>query len=104
MDISVRDDILVNALSDTFESYLDNRLMAVYSDELLYSRRILSKSGTAENEDGTENRVLMMSILSEDRSDVICTACICVNGTSSSITNAVFIEKLFSVLESMKII
>lgn len=104
MDISVRDDILVNALSDTFESYLDNRLMTVYSDELLYSRRILTKSGTAENEDGTENRVLMMSVLSEDRSDVICTACICVNGTSSSITNAVFIEKLFSVLESMKII
>lgn len=104
MDFSVKDDILVNALSDTFESYLDNRLIAGYSDELLYSRRILTKSGTAENEDGTENRVLMMSVLAENRSDVICTACICVNGTSSSITNAVFIEKLFSVLESMKII
>lgn len=104
MDIAVQDDILVNALSDTFESYLDNRLMAIYPDELLYSRRILTKSGTAEKEDGTENRVLMMSILNEERSDVICTACICVNGTDFSITNAAFIEKLFSVIESMKII
>lgn len=104
MDIFVRDDILVNALSDTFESYLDNRLMAAFPDELLYSRRILTKSGTAENEDGTENRVLMMSVLTEDRSDVICTACICVNNTGSSITNAAFIEQLFPVLESMKII
>ena len=104
MDISVRDDILVNALSDTFESYLNDRLIAIYPKELLYSRRILTKSGTAENEDGTENRVLMMSILNEERSDVICTACICVNGTSSSITNAVFIEKLFSVLKSIKIV
>lgn len=104
MNISVRDDILVNALSDTFESYLDNRLTTIYSDELLYSKRILAKSGTAENADGTENRILMMSILNDERSDVICSACICVNGTSSSITNAVFIEKLLSVLESMEII
>ena len=99
MDISVRDDILVNALSDTFESYLNDRLIAIYPKELLYSRRILTKSGTAENEDGTENRVLMMSILNEERSDVICTACICVNGTSSSPT--LFSLKSFSLYSSL---
>lgn len=104
MDIKVKDDILNNALSDTFEYYLDENLKCSYSEDLLYSRRILTKSGTAERGDGTENRVLIMSILNEDRSDVLCSACICVNGTSYSISNAEFIDKLLIVLKSTGII
>lgn len=101
IEINVKDDILNNALEDTFESYLSDKVRSEYSQDLLESRRILCKSGTAENSNGTENRVLMMTLLNKDRTNVIGTACICVNNSSYSIGNDVFIIKLLNVFESI---
>jgi len=98
IDVSVEHDLLNNSLEDTFESYLTDRVRNEFSAELLESRRFLAKSGTAENSNGTENRTLTMTILSNDRKEVIGSACICVNNASWLITNDEFIIKLLNVL------
>lgn len=105
MDIDVENDILNNALEDTFESYLTNSLRGTYPEELLTSRRILAKSGTAENADGTENRTIVLTLLNETRSDVVCTACISVNHVHvGSIANTPLLDKLMQVLYTMEMI
>ena len=105
MDIDVENDILNNALEDTFESYLTNSLRAAYPNELLTSRRILAKSGTAENADDTENRTIVLTLLNETRSDVVCSACISVNHVRvGSIGNAPLLDKLLLVLYAMEMI
>lgn len=104
IDINVEQDILNNALEDTFESYLTDRVRSEFSSELLNSRRFLAKSGTSENSDGTENRSFVLTVLSHDRKEVIGTACICVNNTSLSISNDVFIIKLLNVLTAIDVL
>lgn len=105
MDINVKQDILNNALEDTFESYLTNNLRTRYPEELLTSRRLLAKSGTAENADGTENRTIMLTLLNETRTDVVCSACISVNNAAvGEIGNEPLIDKLLQVLYAMEIL
>lgn len=105
LSVDVENDILNNAMEDTFESYISDSLRAKYPAELLASRRLLAKSGTAENTDGTENRTIMLTLLNEDRSDVVCSACISVNHASvGSIGNGPLIDKLLQVMYAMEIL
>ncbi len=105
LDVDVEKDILNNALEDTFESYLTNGLRAKYPNELLTSRRLLAKSGTAENADKTENRTIMLTLLNENRSDVVCSACISVNHVpEGSISNESLIDKLLQVMYTIEIL
>ena len=105
LEVDVEKDILNNALEDTFISYLTDSLRAKYPNELLTSRRLLAKSGTAENADKTENRTIMLTLLNENRSDVVCSACISVNHVpEGSISNESLIDKLLQVMYAMEIL
>ena len=105
LQIDVENDILNNALEDTFESYITPNLRQKFPDKLLSSRRILAKSGTAELGNGNDNRVLMMTVMNKERTNVICSACIAINNISpNTITNEVLIEKLLYTLSTIGII
>ena len=103
LDVDKEDDILIHAMADTFESYLTDALKNEFSADLLSSRRFLAKSGTAENAD-SENRVMMLTVLNEDKSDVICSACISVNHTTTGISNETLIRKLLLTLQAADIL
>ncbi len=101
-DIDVQSDLLNKALHEVFLSYIDSNIKDKYSDELL--NRCLAKSGTVELDNSANNRVMMLSVLNEDRTDVLCSCCISVNNTAKNITNAQLIDKLLTVLSSMEMI
>lgn len=102
--IDPREDILSNALADAFKSYLTEEQQDKFS-ELVSSRRILAKSGTADLADEAVNRVMVLTVLNEDRTQVVCTACMCIDHTFDyNISNGYMIEKIINVLESMQII
>lgn len=104
LDIDPKTDILDNALADCFRSYLSDDQLSRYS-ELVSSRRILAKSGTADLADESVNRVMMLTVLNEEQTQVICTACMCVDHTFDyDIQNSYMIEKLITVLNSMGIL
>lgn len=104
LDIDPANDILDSALADTFCSYLTAEQRERFYT-LVESHRVLAKSGTADLADESVNRVMMLSVLSEDRSEVICTACMCIDHTFDyNIQNSDMIEKLLTVLDSMSII
>lgn len=102
--IDPREDILSSALADAFKSYLTEEQQDKFS-ELVSSRRILAKSGTADLADEAVNRVMVLTVLNEDRTQVVCTACMCIDHTFDyGISNGYMIEKIINVLESMEII
>ncbi|MCR5141882.1 MAG: hypothetical protein K6C68_05055 [Ruminococcus sp.] len=104
LDIELRTDILDNALADTFCSYLTKDQLHRFA-KLVNSRRVLAKSGTADLAGESVNRVMMLTVLNEDRTKVICSACMCIDHTYDyDIQNSYMIEKLVAVLNSMGIL
>ena len=102
MDITPEDDILAGGLADCFDAYTNGKYTALSG-----SGRILCKSGTAEldNENGRENRTMMMTILSEDRTQVLASCCMIVcKAPRDSVYNNVMIEKLLQVASAAGIL
>lgn len=103
-------DILKNALCDCFEAYAGDKLSR-YGD-VIWSRRILCKSGTAETETvdayghkmKAENRTMMMTVFSQDGAEVLASACVCVNNTTTSISNATLCEMLLNTVQAIGLI
>ncbi len=106
LEVNLENDILKEALADCFENYIKDERTAFemeFGKELIDSRRILSKSGTAENE-GSENRIMAMTILSEDGNEVIASACISINYTTEGANNVTLLRKLLHTLRAADII
>ena len=102
MDITPEDDILASGLADCFDAYTNGKYTALSG-----SGRILCKSGTAEldDENGSENRTMMMTILSEDRTQVLASCCMIVcSAPKDSVYNNVMIEKLLQVASAAGIL
>lgn len=102
MDITPEDDILAGGLADCFDAYTNGKYTALSG-----SGRILCKSGTAEldDENGRENRTMMMTILSEDRTQVLASCCMIVcSAPKDSVYNNVMIEKLLQVASAAGIL
>ena len=102
MDITPEDDILAGGLADCFDAYTNGKYTALSG-----SGRILCKSGTAELDDknGRENRTMMMTILSEDRTQVLASCCMIVcSAPKDSVYNNVMIEKLLQVASAAGIL
>lgn len=95
--VKTEDDILIEAMADTFESYVSEAVSKQYD------RRVLAKSGTAQNADGTQDRVMMISVLSEDRETVLASACFAINKTETDYTNRYMVEQLLMVLHAADI-
>ncbi len=110
LDINLSEDIVADGLRSTFQSYVSNS-DGVYNDafddfsyELLSSERLLAKSGTAGVDSTHENRTMALTLLSKDKSAVICTAVIAVNNCQvDSITNVALIYKLLRVIERLEV-
>lgn len=111
LDIDIKNDIVIEGLKATFQSYVSDSNGKYYdsfedfSNKLLASERILSKSGTAGVDSEHENRTMALTLLNEDKNSVICTAVIAVNNVQkNSITNVTLIYKLLKVLETLEVL
>ena len=110
LDIDLSNDIVVKGLNSTFQSYITksdgtyNDKFSEFSYDLLSSGRILSKSGTAGVDSTHENRTMALTLLSKDKSDVICTAVISVNNCQvDSVSNITLIYKLLKVIDRLEV-
>ncbi|MCD7810295.1 MAG: hypothetical protein LUG91_00320 [Ruminococcus sp.] len=109
LNVDLSNDIIADGLSSTFLSYTSRD--GVYYDtfdefpnELLSSGRLLAKSGTAGVDSSNENRTMALTLLSKDKSQVICTAVIAVNNCQpDSISNMTLIYKLLRVIERLEV-
>lgn len=110
LNVDVSNDIIVEGLSATFSSYITksdgtfNQSLKDFSNDLLSSGRLLAKSGTAGVDSTHENRTMALTLLSKDKSDVICTAVISVNNCQvDSISNITLIYKLLKVIDRLEV-
>lgn len=116
MDIDIKNDILVKALSDTYISYVEYTSYS-YSGMLENTKRplgrFLAKSGTADvletgdYSTSTCNHTMVLTVLSEDCTQVICTAVIAVNNLPNSMdskTNADYVKMLTDVVNELEVI
>ena len=108
LDVDVSNDIVDDGLKSTFQSYVtknDGTYDAIFDEfsyDLLSSGRLLSKSGTAGVDSDHENRTMALTLLNEDKSNVICTAVISVNNCQeNSISNMALIYKLLKVIDKL---
>ena len=111
MDVDLRTDILAAGLKRTFSYYVDTypNAFSDFSNEMLYSGRILAKSGTATKGQTSENHCMVMCILDEQREHVVATAAIAVNDMDISYGNGLVNEgamaaRLLHVFEALGVI
>lgn len=110
LDVNVSNDIIVEGLNSTFQSYITkddgtyNDKLGEFSYDFLSSGRLLSKSGTAGVDSAHENRTMALSVLNKEKTDVICTAVISVNNCQdNSISNVTLIYKLLKVIDRLEV-
>lgn len=110
LKIDVSDDIVVEGLKNTFQSYITKadgsyeKTFQEFSEKLLASGRLLAKSGTAGVDSGHENRTMALTILNKEQTFVICTAVMAVNNVEkNSIKNSELLYRLLKVLEKLEV-
>ena len=116
MDIDIKNHILVKALSDSYISYVENTSYDYAGMQANTQRplgRFLAKSGTAdvwetgEFSTSTCNHTMVLTVLSDDCTQVICTAVIAVNNLPNSMdfkSNADYIQMLQNVVSELGVI
>lgn len=109
MEIDVAADVVNHGLAETFRSYAGGDAAKYGIDETLFaSGRLLAKSGTAirrEGENPTENSVMAMTVLNEDRTEVICSAVVAFNDIPEGSINEIERMKiLLDVVKSLEVI
>lgn len=104
IDINVEDDIVVDGLRQTFLSYMSSSNTELPSN-LLSSGRLLAKSGTAVVDSTHDNRTMALTLLNRDKTEVVCTAVIAVDGAAANtISNETLIIKLLKVLDKLEVL
>ncbi len=108
LDIDVNQDVIANALEDTFLSYIRQKdgtyypIFGEFSASFLGSKQLLAKSGTAVIEESTDNRTMAVTLLNQERDAVVCTAVIAVKHVEGNcVTNTELIYKILKVFEKM---